>query len=132
VTLAPATSRKIAEKVSRPYILLGRVLILLSLVVAIVTPWTETVWHFDRFPFGGEDFELSVFLIVAVLGLVLVLMQHCKRGLNLILALARWLSSILQDAGSPAPVSFGNLAGAFHHPPLPSPALDKYNLPIQV
>jgi hypothetical protein len=120
------------DTVSWACVLLGRILVLLSAVLVIVSPWTDYFWHFDRFPYGGEDFELSVLLIVVMFGLVLVLLQHGKKGLIFILALGRWLSSIFQDAGLPAPESFGGLIATFRAPPLPSPALDKYNLPIRV
>jgi hypothetical protein len=95
-------------------------------------PWTENFWHFDNFPYGGEDFELSVFLIVAMLSLVLVLMQHGKKGVVLLFALARWLSSALQDAGSLATDGFGDLTKVPHAPPLPSPAFGKYSFPIRI
>jgi hypothetical protein len=131
VKQTPITSRKPIDKVSRACVIVGRILILLSAVLAIVMPWTENSWHFDKFPYGGEDFELSVFLIVAILGLVLVLMQHCKKGVTFIFALGRWLLSVFEDTGSPAPGSFGGLVAALRAPPLPSPALDQYSLPMQ-
>jgi len=46
---------------SRACVVVGRMLILFSAVLAIVMPWTENFWHFDKFPYGGDDFELSVF-----------------------------------------------------------------------
>lgn len=116
----------------RAYIFVGRILVLLLVIFLIVMPWAESSWHFDNFPFDGEDFELSVFVIVAFLGLVLVLSQHCKKGVSFILALGRRLSSVLQDTGSLAPVCFGDLAAARHIPPLPSLISDQYNLPIRI
>jgi hypothetical protein len=95
-------------------------------------PWTEYFWHFDKFPYGGQDFELSVLLIVTIFGLVLVLLLHCKKSVIFIFALRRWLSPVFQDAGSAVPDSFASLFAVLHAPPLPSPALSMYNLPTQV
>jgi hypothetical protein len=107
-------------------------LILFSAVLAIVMPWTENFWHFDKFPYGGDDFELSVFLIVAILGLVLVLIQHGQKSVTFILALARWLSPVSWSTISPAMESFDALMAALHTPPIPSPTLSACNLPIRV
>jgi len=97
---------KASDKVSRACVVVGRILILFSAALAIVMPWTENSWHFDKFPYGGEDFELSVFLIVAILGLVLVLLQHGKKSVTFILALARWLSPVSWSTVSPAAEGF--------------------------
>jgi hypothetical protein len=120
------------DRMSRACAVGGRILILLSAVLAVIMPWTENVWHFDKFPYGGEDFELSVFLTVTIFGLVLVLLQHGKQDVTFILALRQWLSSVFQGADSPALESLGGLVAALHAPPLPGSTLGNYNLPIQV
>jgi hypothetical protein len=126
------TSRTPMDGVSRACALGGRLVILFSAFLVGISPLTDYFWHFDKFPYGGEDFELSLLLIVAILGLVLVLLQHGKNGVAYLLALRRWLSLVFQGAGSPAPQSFSGLAAALHARPMPSPALSKYNLPIRI
>ena len=128
----PTTGLKSIDKMSRTCVVVGRMLILFSAVLAIVMPWTENFWHFDKFPYGGDDFELSIFLLVAIFGLVLVLIQQGKKSVTLILALARWLSPVSWSAISPAVESFDALLPLLHAPPRPSSALSAYNLPIQV
>jgi hypothetical protein len=121
------------DGVSRGWHVCARTLILLSVFLLFVMPWTENFWHFDNFPRGGEDFELSVFLIVAIFGLVLVLLQHGKRGVTFLLALRGWLSCALQDAGFRAKQHLsGGRAAAPHEPPLWHSTLVKYNLPMRV
>jgi len=126
------TSRMTDEKMSRYCAVASRVFVLLSAVLLVVMPWTENVWHFDRFPCGGPDFELSVFLLVTIFGLVLALLQLGKKGVSFIFALQRLLSYALQRAATLTQQHFDRLAAAFHAPPLPSCTLDSYNHPIQV
>jgi len=132
VKQTPDASRKPSDKVSRACVVVGRILILFSAALAIVMPWTENSWHFDKFPYGGEDFELSVFLIVAILGLVLVLLQHGKKSVTFILALARWLSPVSWSTVSSAAEGFDAQIAALYAPPRPSPALSACNFPLQV
>jgi hypothetical protein len=132
VKLTPTTGLKSIDKMSRACVVVGRMLILFSAVLAIIMPWTENFWHFDKFPYGGDDFELSVFLIVAILGLVLVLIQHGKKSVTFVLALARWLSPVSWSAISLAVENFDAPMAALRTPPLPSPILSACNLPIQV
>jgi hypothetical protein len=120
------------DGVSRSWYVCARMLILLSAFLLFAMPWTENFWHFDNFPRGGEDFELSVFLMVAIFGLVLVLLQHGKRGVTFLLALRRWLSCVLRSRGFDAPQRFGDPVAALRAPPLPNSALGRYNFPIQV
>jgi hypothetical protein len=120
------------DGVSRACALCARILILLSAFLLVAMPWSENFFHFDDFPRGGEDFELSVFLLVAIFGLVLVLLQHGKRGVTFLLALRGWLSCILQRAGFRAPQHFGGLVASLHAPPILNPTLGNYNLPMQV
>jgi hypothetical protein len=126
------TSRSHVDGVSRACALGGRLVILFSVFLVGISPLTDYFWHFDKFPYGGEDFELSLLLIVAILGLVLVLLQHGKNGVAYLLALRRWLSLIFQGLGSPAREIFSGLIAALRALPLPSPTLSKYNLPIRI
>jgi hypothetical protein len=126
------TSRTPMDGVSRACALGGRLVILFSAFLVAISPLTDYFWHFDKFPFGGEDFELSLLLIVAILGLVLVLLQHGKNGVAYLLALRRWLSLVFQGAGSLARGVFSGLVAALRALPLPSPVLSKCNLPIRI
>jgi hypothetical protein len=95
-------------------------------------PWTEYSCHFDRFPYEGQDFELGILAISAFLGLAVVLLRHGKQEMAFILALRSWLSFISRAACACLLQGFCAPIATFHAPPIPSPALDKYNLPIQV
>ncbi len=46
---------------------LGRTLLGLSTLLFLACPWTESVSNLDSFPRGGQDFELSVFLLLTLL-----------------------------------------------------------------
>jgi hypothetical protein len=107
-------------------------LILLTVLLVLVMPWTEYFWHFDQFPRGGEDFELSLLAIATICCLVVILLQHGKKSVAFILALRRWLSFVFQHDDPGAPGSFCGLIAASHAAPLPSPAIGMYNLPIQI
>ncbi len=120
------------DGLSRACAALGRILLLFSAFLIVAMPWSEKFCHLDNFPRGGEDFELSVFLIVAILGLVLVLLQHDKKGVTFLLGLRRWLSYILQGAGLSTLRRSSGLVAALHVPPLSNTFLDKYNLPLQI
>jgi hypothetical protein len=120
------------DQMSRACAGAGRVLVLLSVVLLFVMPWTEYFWHFDQFPSAGDDFELSVFLLVTIFGLVLVLLQHGRMGVSFILGLKEWLSSVLQGMRSRVTEHFDDLTASFHAPPLPSRTSGSFNPPIRV
>jgi hypothetical protein len=112
--------------------LASRILVLFTVFLLLAMPWTEYFCHFDNFPYGGDDFELSVFVLVSLLGLVLVLLQHDKRSMDFVPTLTDWLLSAFQRAGSPVAAGFDAFFASLHAPPIPCLVLSKYNLPIQV
>ena len=109
----------------------GRILILLATLLLVVTPWTEYFWHFDNFLHGGQDMEFGLISIVTVLCLVLVLLQDGKQHMTSLVAICRWLSSILKHAAPSASESFFEFNPANTSPP-PSSSLDAYYPPIRI
>jgi hypothetical protein len=117
---------------SQAWVVLSRVLILLTVLLVLAMPWTEYFWHFDHFLRGSEDFELSLLAVATIFCLVVILIQHGKKSVVFILALRRWLSFIFQHDDPAVPGRFCGLIAASDTAPLPSPALGMYNLPIQI
>jgi hypothetical protein len=105
---------------------------MLTALMIVVMPWTEYVWSFDRFLNGGQDFELGLLCLAALLCLVLVLLHYGRQGVAFLLTIRRWLAFVSRDPDSRSLRSlYGSLA-AVHASPLPSPAFGMFNLPIQV
>jgi hypothetical protein len=104
---------------SQPYAMAGRVLILFTALLLIAMPWTEYFWNFDKFLHGGQDFELGLLSTLTVFRLLLVLLQHGKLGVALILAFRRWLWFVFQQADPAAPGSLWGLITSHHAVPLP-------------
>jgi hypothetical protein len=109
----------------------GRVLILLTALLLIVTPWTEYLWHFDNFLHGGQDMELGLLSIVTLFCLLLVLLQDGKQRVTSMVAIRQWLSSVFDQADPLAPGSFRGLNMASDAIPLSGSSLGTYNPPIQ-
>ena len=61
---------------------LGRLLLLLSAVSLLTMPLTQHLWTWDRFLHGGQDFELTVLMILTMLSMVLVISQRCRRCID--------------------------------------------------
>ena len=129
---ASIASRTTSDRTFEARAVGGRILILLTAVLLLVTPFTEYYCHFDKFLYGGQDFEIGLLSTIAILCLVLVLMQHGKQGVTFLLALRRWLSFVFQPSDPAKQGSLCGLIAATHAAPLPSPALGIYNLPIQI
>ena len=83
---------KAFRRVSRVFILTGRILLFLSGLLLMVMPWTEHYLPLDRFLRGGQDVELGLFALLSLLCLVLVLTQHFRQKIALLLAVQQWLS----------------------------------------
>jgi hypothetical protein len=73
---------------------LGRALLLGMLVVLAVSPWTECIWQWDRFPRGGSDMEMGVLACVAMISLALLVAQQAKHMWT------HWLSQRMHVPGS--------------------------------
>jgi hypothetical protein len=110
----------------------GRVLILLTVLLLAVTPWTEYSWHFDNFLHGGQDMELGLLSIVTIFCLVLVLLQDGKQRVTSMVVVRQWLSSVFDQPDPLAPGSFHGLNMASDAISLHGSSLGTYNPPIQV
>ena len=105
---------------------------MLTALMIFVMPWTEYFWSFDKFLRGGQDFELGLLSLAALLCLVVVLLQHGRQNVSFLLATRRWLSFVSRDPESLSIRSlYGVNAALFADPPA-SAGLCTYNLPIQV
>ena len=119
------------ERLSAACAALARVLLICTMVLVTIMPWTEYFWHFDRFLHGGQDFELSLLALLTVFCLMLILFQIGSQNVQLRLDLRHWLTVLLRSAD--ARMTRALRAGCPHAVmPLPSVMLDKYNLPLQV
>ncbi len=127
-----STTRKTLSEISPAFLLSARVLIMMTALLIVIMPWTEYFWHFDQFVLGGQDFELGLLAIATILGLILVLLQHSRAGVSFIFALQQGLYLAFERLTLSVPSSFYGLIAALHVGPIPSPALQFYNLPLQV
>ncbi|HTF71063.1 MAG TPA: hypothetical protein VK638_51190, partial [Edaphobacter sp.] len=76
---------------------------MLTTILLAVMPVTEHLWTWDKFLRGGTDFEFGLLGIASILCLVLVLSQHYKQVVQLLLA----IRLLVLFALSPEPVSLG-------------------------
>jgi small-conductance mechanosensitive channel len=129
---ASTAVRSPIDGISQAYALGGRLLILLTAILIFVMPWTEYFWQFDRFLFGGQDFELGLLSLLTIFSLVLVLLQQRRQNVTLLLTVRRWLSLVFEDADPRAVAKACSLTAHSDAVPLSSRALCRYNLPIQV
>ncbi len=110
----------------------SRIALLLTAVLVLVMPWTEYFWHFDKFLHGGQDFELGLLSVATFICLILVMLQHGKREVTLILAIRTWICFILQRDDDPATGMLSRLVAELHPSAFALPALGRYTLPIRV
>lgn len=110
---------------------IGRVLLTLTAVSLITMPLTQHIWTWDHFLHGGQDFESDTLVILTFLCLVLVLAQHCKQSVNLLLATLR-LFSFISDDRLLARIAVVGTISAFCAQCVTSPGLEAYNLPLQI
>lgn len=110
---------------------MGRILSLLTGILLVTTPLTQHVWTWDHFLRGGQDYESSALMILALLSLVLVLAHSCKQGVNLLCDARLQCSWIFRDpflAGisrvGPFSVSHSECAAI--------PGLEIHSLPLQI
>ncbi len=120
------------DGVSQAYSLGGRLLILFTAILIFVMPWTEYFCQFDRFLRGGQDLELGLLALLTIFSLVLVLLQRRRQDVTLLLSVRRLLSLVFGDAVPGAAANACNLSMQSDAEPSSSPALCRYNLPIQV
>ena len=127
-----ATIMQPIDGISQVYALAGRLLILFTAILIFVMPWTEYFCQFDRFLRGGQDLELGLLALLTIFSLVLVLLQQRRQDVTLLLTVRRLLSLVFGDTVPGAAANAGNLTTNSHAELSSSPALCRYNLPIQV
>jgi len=127
-----ATTQKSSSPTASACLVGGRLLLLLTMILVLVMPLTEYLWHFDQFMRGGQDFEFGLLSMMTFLCLILVLLQHGRLSISCLMGLRRWLVVIFRQADPGAPGSLLGLITPSHAVPLPSAALRLYNLPLQI
>ena len=134
MTSVHLTSRlhlKTLADLSKGPIVIGRLLVGLTTLLLAVMPLTEHLWTWDKFLRGGPDVEFGLLGIASILCLVLVLSQHYKQVINLLLTMRRLIGFALYlDDGSfwVAP----DIISSFRQDRTEAPALGTYNLPLQI
>ena len=122
---------EIRADLSEAPIVIGRFLVGLTTLLLAVMPLTEHLWTWDRFFRGGPDVEFGLLGIVSILCLVLVLSQHYKQVINLLLTLRRLIGFALYlDDGSICATP--EITSSFPQGRTEAPGLGTYNLPLQI
>jgi hypothetical protein len=124
--------RSPVDGVSQAYALGGHLLILVTAILIFVMPWTECFCQLDRFLRGGQDCELGLLALLTIFSLVLVLLQQHRHNVTLLLTVRRWICLVFEEGGPLAVEKACSLTAHSDTVPLPSNALCRYNLPIQV
>lgn len=75
---------------------LSRMLLLLAGIEVITMPLTQHLWTWDKFLHGGQDFELTMLMIVSCLCFVLLAAQRCRLNLRLLPAIGAFCSLMLR------------------------------------
>jgi hypothetical protein len=110
----------------------SRACLLFIALVVVAMPFTEYLWHFDKFLRGGQDFELGLLSCATILCLSMVLLQHDKSSVSLSLSSRKWLSFVFRPDDHVTPGSWIGLIAALHAIVVPSPSLSQYSLPQQI
>jgi hypothetical protein len=124
-------SLNLCASAARGLVGIGRFLLLLTFIFLVTTPLTQHFWTWDRFLHGGQDYESSTLMMLAFLCLVLVLAQHCKQSVDLLLAAQHLFSFLTHDlllAGIP-PVG---AVWALWTERVASPGLETQSLPLLI
>ena len=116
---------------ARIYARIGRLLLIVIAVSLITMPLTERIWTWDHFLHGGQDFEFTALAILTTLCLVLVLAQHCKQSVDLLLAVRHLFSLIYHDCVL-AKTTRSDTSSTFRNERVSSPVLGMYSLPLQI
>lgn len=126
------TIRPPIDGIRHAYALGGRLLILFTAILIFVMPWTEYFWQFDRFPRGGQDFEVDLLCLLTIFLLVLVLLQQRRQNVAIFLTVRKWLSFIFEGADPRAVTNACNSIANCGTVLVCSQALCRYTPPIQV
>jgi hypothetical protein len=124
-------ARAISGRAPCSVVLAGRFFIALMIVLIIVSQFTERYWTFDNFPRGGQDFELTLITLVALICLVLLKTVYAKRGVEIFFDIGRVLSLIFSNQRSEENASV-TLPLSDHGPPIVSFARASYNVPLRI
>jgi len=111
--------------------LASRFLLLLSGVLLAASPLTQSLWNWDHFLQGGQDFESGILIIVVSLCLLLVLSQLCRQTLKLLFASWRQSSSVYHGLKFSSPALVG-MFSTFYIERAASSAYDMVGLPLQI
>gem|GEM_PF-1903681 len=131
---APNTSRLDLNAfacVARVFAGIGRILLIVTAISLITMPYTQHIWTWDHFLYGGKDFEFTVLTILTSLCLVLLLALHCKQRIALLFASWRQCSFVCKERVF-ASTTRSEPISAFHRDRGSSLALALYTLPLQI
>ena len=116
---------------ARIYARIGRLLLIMIAVSLITMPLTERIWTWEHFPHGGQDFEFTALAILTTLCLVLVLAQHCKQSVDLLIA-ARHLFTLICHHFVLARTTRSDTVSTFCNERVSCRVLGMYSLPLQI
>ena len=116
---------------ARVFARIGRLLLMVIAVSLFTMLLTERIWTWDHFLQGGQDFEFTALAILTTLCLVLVLAQHCKQSVDLLLA-ARHLFSLICHDCVLAKTTRSDTCSTFRNERVSSPVLGMCSLPLQI
>ena len=103
----------------------------MAVLLLLVSPVTESVVHFDNFPCGGQDFELSFFLLIALLCLVLLAAVRGRKIMDRLLGEPEWKPHEFWEAGLGA-LSYLLSDVLAWVPPKQALALGAYAVPLRI
>ncbi len=121
-----------SRDISRCTSVAARILLLTTAVLLAVMPLTEHFWTFDRFLQGGQDFELTLLLVLAVLCLVLLLSRFSKQAIATLIALREWLSLRFRSRHLAAPGRLPETLAAQLRHRAPRSVRASLSLPLQI
>lgn len=116
---------------TRTFAQFGRFLLTGIAVSLITMPLTQRLWTWDRFLYGGQDFESGALAVLLTLCLVLVLAQHCRLSVNLLLATRHMFSLVCHNCVSAETAANGSSCIS-HDEKVFSPVSGMFSLPIQI
>ena len=120
-----------SNRLPRIFLLSSRLLLGLIASLLAVIPWSECYCALDNFP-RGQDFETNLLAFLALLGLVLLLIELCHRGLSALLLLRRFISRLRLGCATASRCNFGFPATLSHRTPLPDLLSASRSLPLLI
>lgn len=114
---------------------IARILLVLIGVSLITMPVTQRIWNWDHFLRGGQDFELSMLLVLSFLCLALLLAKHGEQCVDSLFdfLFAGWrLFSFECNDRRLAHIPVTGASLLLRTKCLGDPSLGYYSLPIQI